>query len=80
MKNALNDNNNNQYVADSPLTKGGGWETISVSLSSFELDPYYTPLEAIKGAPRDFSKVLTFQIQPKSVGNFTFMVESVIAK
>src|ERR1035438_6046573 len=38
---ALKDATNNQYVAETPMTKGGKWETVSVSLSDFKLDPYY---------------------------------------
>ncbi len=77
---ALKDKNNNQYVADSPSTKGSGWETISIPMASFSLDPYYTPPDAIKGAPKDFSKVATFNIQPKTVGKFTIAVSKVVAQ
>ncbi len=77
---ALKDKNNNQYVADSPSTKGSGWETVSIPMSSFILDPYYTPPDAVKGAPKDFSKVATFNIQPKTVGKFTIAVSKVAAQ
>ncbi len=77
---ALKDKNNNQYVADTPATTGGKWETVSVSLSDFKLDPYYTPPDAIKGAPQDFSKVATFNIQPKTVGKFVLAVDNMVGK
>ena len=77
---ALKDNNNNQYVAETPANKGGKWETVSVSLSDFKLDPYYTPPDAKKGAPEDFSKVATFNIQPKTVGKFAVAVDNMVAK
>ncbi len=77
---ALKDKGNNQYVAEAPSTKGGKWETVSIPMDSFKLDPYYTPPDAVKGAPKDFSKVGTFNIQPKTPGKFTVAVESVVAK
>ena len=75
---ALKDKNNNQYSSSTSASKGGKWEVVSVSMDSFILDPYYTPPEAIKGAPKDFTKVTTFNIQPKTVGKITFAVESVV--
>ncbi len=77
---ALKDANNNQYVAETPITQGGKWETVSVALSDFKLDPYYTPPDAKKGAPQDFSKVATFNIQPKTVGKFTVAVDNIVGK
>ncbi len=77
---ALKDKNKNQYVAETPSTKGGSWETVSVSLDSFNLDPYYTPPDAIKGAPKDFSAISTFNIQPKSVGTFSVAVNNIVAQ
>ena len=77
---ALKDKNNNQYVASTPSTKGGKWETVAVPMDSFALDPYYTPPDAIKGAPKDFSKVTTFNIQPKTVGKEAVAVESFTGK
>ncbi len=77
---ALKDKTNNQYVAQTPSTKGGGWETVSVPMDSFKLDPYYTPPDAKKGAPTDFSKVTTFNIQPQSVGTFSVAVNNVSAQ
>lgn len=77
---ALKDKNNNQYVAKTPATKGGSWETVSVPLDSFQLDPYYTPPDAVKGAPKDFSVVKTFNIQPQSVGTFSVGVNNITAQ
>ena len=80
MELALKDKNNNQYVAQTPATKGGSWEVVTVPLDSFNLDPYYTPPDAVKGAPKDFSMVKTFNIQPQTVGTFSVAVNNVAAK
>jgi len=78
---AMQDKNNNQYVITLPTTKGSGkWETVTVNLADFTLDPYYTPPTAIKGAPKDFSSCSNFNFQPKTVGKGTFAVDSVIAR
>jgi hypothetical protein len=77
---AIKDATNNQYVADTPMTKGGKWETVVINLSDFKLDPYYTPPDAKKGAPQDLSKVAGFNIQAKTVGKFTVAVDNVVAK
>ena len=77
---ALKDKNNNQYIAEAPPSKGGKWEAVSVPLDSFQLDPYYTPPDAIKGAAKDFSKIKTFNIQPKTVGKVTFALDVITAK
>jgi hypothetical protein len=76
----LKDKNNNQYVAQTPPTKGGKWEMVTVSMDSFKLDPYYTPPDAVKGAPKDFSKVATFNFQPQTEGKVTFAVNNVTAQ
>ncbi len=75
---ALKDKNNNQYDANTPATKGGKWELVSIPMDSFHLDAYYTPPDAIKGAPKDLSKVTTFNIQANTVGKFTIGVNSVV--
>jgi len=77
---ALKDKNNNQYIAEAPPTQGGKWEAVQVPLESFQLDPYYTPPDAVKGAPKDFSKIKTFNIQPKTVGKVTFALDVITAK
>lgn len=77
---AIKDATNNQYVADTPMTKGGKWETVLVNMSDFKLDPYYTPPDAKKGAPEDLSKVTGFNIQAKTEGKFTVAVDNVVAK
>lgn len=76
---SLTDKNKNQYVAEASV-KGGGWEKVSIPLDSFKLDPYYTPPEAIKGAPKDFSKVITFGLSPKSVGTLSVSVKDIVAQ
>lgn len=77
---SLKDKNNNQYVAKTPSTKGGSWETVSIPLDSFQLDPYYTPPGAVKGAPKDFSAVTTFGIQPQPAGTFNVGVRNIVAQ
>ena len=73
----LKDKNNNQYRVNAPSTEGNGWEKVEVPLDSFALDPYYTPPDAIKGAPRDFSAVKQMQLQPQTGGKNTFAVDDV---
>ncbi len=76
---ALKDKNNNQYVADAQTTGGKDWETVRIPVSSFILDPYYTPPDAIKDAPMDLSQVKTFNLQPKTVGKVFFLVDHIMA-
>ena len=73
----LKDKNNNQYRTNAPSTEGNGWEKVEVSLDSFGLDPYYTPPDAIKGAPKDLSAVKQMQFQPQTGGQNTFAVDDV---
>jgi hypothetical protein len=50
-------------------------------LSSFILDPYYTPPDAVKGAPMDFSTIKQFNLQPKTKGEkVTFAIDSFVVK
>ncbi|HVM33164.1 MAG TPA: carbohydrate binding domain-containing protein [bacterium] len=72
---AFKDKNNNQYTADAPSTKGTGWETIQIPMASFKLDPYYTPPDAVKGAPEDLSAVKSFNLQPKTAVKATIAVD-----
>ncbi len=76
---ALKDKNNNQFVADAPASQGKGWETVTVPMSSFILDPYYTPSDAVKGAPMDLSQVKTFNLAPKTVGKFVVLIDNIVA-
>lgn len=73
---AIKDKNNNQYTATAPATKGTGWEKIIVPLDSFTLGQYYTPPDAIKGAPKDLSAVKQLQFQPQTGGPNTFAIDS----
>jgi hypothetical protein len=72
---AFKDKNNNQYTADAPSTKGTGWETVQIPMSSFKLDPYYTPPDGVKGAPLDLSGVKSFNLQPKTAVKATIAVD-----
>lgn len=74
---AIKDKNNNQYVANSSMSKGGNWEKITVNLADFKLDPYYTPPDAIKGAPLDLSAVKSLNIQAQTVGKYTLSIDGV---
>jgi len=74
---ALKDKTNNQYIGDAPATKGGSWEKVVIPMTAFTKDPYYTPPEAIKGAPADFSQVKTFNIVPKTEGEATFAIDTI---
>lgn len=73
----FNDVNGNAYVALAPQTKGNGWETLSFPLDSFQLNPYWQPPEAKKGAPRDLSSIETFNIAPKTAGPHSFRIREV---
>jgi hypothetical protein len=74
---AIKDKNNNQYTANAPATKGGNWEKVLVPLDSFKLDPYYTPPDAVKGAPEDLSAVKNLNFQAQTVGKFTLAIDNV---
>jgi Carbohydrate binding domain (family 11) len=74
---AIQDKNHNQYSASAPSTKGGSWEKVEVPIDSFKLDPYYTPPNAVKGAPMDLSQVIQIQFQPKVTGEETLAISDV---
>lgn len=74
---AIKDKNNNQYVANSAMSKGGKWEKVTVNLSDFKLDPYYTPPDAIKGAPLDLGGVKNLNIQAQTVGKYTLSIDAI---
>ncbi len=73
----FNDAKQNAYTALAPPTQGKGWETIQMPFSSFQLNPYWQPPEAKKGAPQDLSKLETFNISPKTEGKHGFKVRKV---
>ena len=73
----FNDAKQNAYTATAPQTQGKGWETIVIPFSSFQLNPYWQPPEAKKGAPQDLSKLETFNLAPKTEGKHSFKVRMV---
>ncbi len=68
----FNDANQNSYVAHFPQTQGKGWETLSISFDKFDLNEYYQPPEAKKGAAQDLSHIETFNIVPHTLGDHEF--------
>jgi len=75
---AIKDKNNNQYTANTPTTKGTGWEKLLIPVDSFKLGQYYTPPDAIKGAPEDLSVVKQLQFQAQTVGKASLAIDSVM--
>jgi hypothetical protein len=73
----FNDAKQNSYTATTPQTQGKGWETLVIPFSSFQLNPYFQPPEAKKGAPQDLSKLETFNLAPKTEGKHSFKVRLV---
>jgi len=76
----FNDVNENAYIALAPQTKGTGWETLSFPMTSFQLNPFYQPPGAQKGAPLDLSRIETFNIAPKTTGKHEFKLKEVLIR
>jgi hypothetical protein len=78
---ALKDKNNNQYVADADATAAPkDWVKVTIPVSGFILDPYYTPDDAKKGAPMDLSQLKNFNIQVKTPGKGLFQIDNLQAE
>jgi len=75
LKFGFNDANQNAYEARAPKTSGKGWETISIPMSSFELNEYYQPEGARKGAALDLSRIETFNVGPETKGKHSFKLK-----
>jgi hypothetical protein len=69
---ALVDAYNVQYITTAQI--GGSWAYISVPLSGFHKDPYYTPPDAITGHAMDLSKTTHMNIAPQTQGEVILMV------
>ena len=76
---AFNDNNQVAYVADLPATQGKGWETFSLPLSAFEVNKYYQPPQAKKGAAQDLSHLESFNIGFKSGQKGSVQIDDLLA-
>src|SRR5208282_1153675 len=63
---ALKDAYNVQYIATAQV--GAAWAEVSVPLSSFRKDPYYTPPDAITGHLMDLSKTSGMNFAPQMNG------------
>jgi hypothetical protein len=74
---AFNDANQNAYLAPAVHYDGKGWQTLTVPLAGFQLNAYYQPPEAKKGAPLDLSHIETFNIGVKTTGQGRFLVDDV---
>ncbi len=73
----FNDAGQCAYVAQSPPTKGKGWEKIVIPFDYFKLNPYYQPPEAKKGAALDLSHIETFNLAPVTAGEHEFRVRKI---
>jgi hypothetical protein len=74
----FNDPNQNAYVANFPSTRGTGWETISIPFSLIQLNPYYQPEDAQKGASLDLSHIETINLAPQSQGVHDFKIGAIL--
>lgn len=72
---ALLDAYNVQYIAQAQL--GTDWAYVSVPLSSFHKDPYYTPPNAVTGHAMDLSKTSGMNLAPQMVGDAVVMLGQV---
>lgn len=75
---AFNDATQSAYVAPPVSAEGKGWQTLTVDFAGFTLNPYYQPPQAKKGAAQDLSKVEAFNINVKSAGASSFVVDDVV--
>jgi hypothetical protein len=76
----FNDPNQCAYVADSPKTKGKGWETLTIPFKNFALNKYYQPEGAKKGAALDLSHIESINLSPKGDGKHEFQVREIDIK
>lgn len=65
---AFNDANQNAYVADGDTLAAKRWTSLRIPLRSFVLNPDYQPPKAKKGAALDLSRVVTFNLAPRTPG------------
>lgn len=76
---AFNDANQNAYVAPAVNSAAGkGWQVLEVPFAGFQLNPYYQPPQAKKGAALDLGKIETFNINVKTMGKASFLVDDVV--
>jgi hypothetical protein len=79
----FNDRNQNAYVAFvslDPAKQNNGWSYLEIPMDDFKLNPYYQPKEGKKGAPRDLSRIETFNIAPQTPGAHSFKVREISIK
>jgi hypothetical protein len=76
LKFGFNDGNQNAYEARALKTKGRGWETMALPMSSFQLNEYYQPEGAKKGAALDLSRIETFNVGPETKGKHHFKLKN----
>lgn len=70
---ALKDVNNVQYVSTFTVP-AGTWTGVTMSLASFQKDPYYTPPDAVTGKPMDFSTIKGMNFSSQVTGDALFLV------
>jgi hypothetical protein len=73
---ALKDKNNVQYVATCSIPVGD-WSAVTILLSAFTKDPYYTPPDAIVGKPVDFTTLKGMNLSPQTVGDTVVLIGAV---
>jgi hypothetical protein len=65
---ALKDKNNVQYTTTFTVL-AGSWTGVTLNLSSFKKDPYYTPPDAVTGKDVDFSTLKGMNVSSQIVGD-----------
>ena len=65
---ALKDKNNVQYTTTFTVP-AGSWTGVTLNLSSFKKDPYYTPSDAVTGKDVDFSTLKGMNVSSQIVGD-----------
>jgi hypothetical protein len=74
---AFNDANQGAYVADAGTLSAGLWTTLKAPLKAFQLNAYYQPPQAKKGAALDLSRVDSFNLSPLTEGKHQVWVRRV---
>jgi hypothetical protein len=67
MQMVLKDAYNMQYISNFQVA-AGDWAPVTIAVSSFIKDPYYTPSDAVTGHPMDLSKTTGMNLASHIVG------------
>jgi hypothetical protein len=74
----FNDANQNAYVATVSVPPSAAWQWVDLPFSSFQLNPYYQPPEAKRGAVLNLSRIETLNIAPLSRDVQGFMIDDMM--